>query len=85
MLGKEPELKQETVRRDIWRYSICTYDNEEGLTACDICGVLRKPLGRVGSNIDKKTSNKGIHASIKILYSCIYCSLRKRSLTRTLL
>ncbi|KAM5565356.1 elongation factor 1-alpha [Rosa sericea] len=54
--GKEPELKQETVRRDVWRCSICTYDNEEGLTACDICGVLRKPLGRVGSNIDKKTA-----------------------------
>ncbi|XP_004292888.1 PREDICTED: elongation factor 1-alpha-like isoform X2 [Fragaria vesca subsp. vesca] len=54
--GKEPELKQETVRRDIWRCSICTYDNEESLTVCDICGVLRKPLGRVGSNIDKKTA-----------------------------
>lgn len=44
------ENKQETVRPGRWRCSICTYDNEEGMSACDICGVLRNPPVDVVSN-----------------------------------
>ncbi|KAL5559374.1 hypothetical protein UlMin_035585 [Ulmus minor] len=38
------ESKQETSRAGIWRCSICTYDNDQSMSACDICGVLRNPL-----------------------------------------
>lgn len=44
------ENKQETVRPGLWRCSICTYDNEEGMSTCDICGVLRNPPVDVVSN-----------------------------------
>ncbi|KAJ7947215.1 Elongation factor 1-alpha [Quillaja saponaria] len=40
----EPEKDQETIRPVIWRCSICTYDNDDRMTACDICGVIRNPL-----------------------------------------
>ncbi|CAN6721254.1 unnamed protein product [Malus baccata var. baccata] len=51
--GKAVESKRETERPKVWRCSICTYDNEESMSACDICGVLRNPLSK--SNSDNKT------------------------------
>lgn len=52
--GKALESKRETERPEVWRCSICTYDNEGSMSACDICGVLRNPV--VKSNSDKKTA-----------------------------
>lgn len=43
------ESKPETGKRGIWSCSICTYDNDESMSACDICGVLRNPLVTTGS------------------------------------
>ncbi|XP_050159181.1 uncharacterized protein LOC126632753 isoform X3 [Malus sylvestris] len=53
--GKAVESKRETERLKVWRCSICTYDNEESMSACDICGVLRNPLSK--SNSDNKTAS----------------------------
>ncbi|KAI7998004.1 HBS1-like protein [Camellia lanceoleosa] len=50
-----PETKQENIMLGIWRCPICTFDNEEGMSACDICGVLRNPLGNACSNGNKNT------------------------------
>ncbi|KAI7997304.1 HBS1-like protein [Camellia lanceoleosa] len=50
-----PETKQENITLGIWRCPICTFDNEEGMSACDICGVLRNPLGNACSNGNKNT------------------------------
>ncbi|XP_015070217.1 HBS1-like protein isoform X2 [Solanum pennellii] len=40
----ETRLKQESVKSGIWRCPICTFDNEDTMNVCDICGVLRNPL-----------------------------------------
>lgn len=44
--GVAPETKktQEATKIGVWRCPICTYDNEDDMSACDICGVLRNPL-----------------------------------------
>ncbi|XP_070027501.1 uncharacterized protein [Nicotiana sylvestris] len=44
--GTPPETrsKQELVNAGVWRCPICTFDNEDTMNACDICGVLRHPL-----------------------------------------
>ncbi|KAF8036678.1 hypothetical protein BT93_C2408 [Corymbia citriodora subsp. variegata] len=42
--GNLPKPNQETDSSSIWRCSICTYDNDQSMTTCDICGVLRNPL-----------------------------------------
>uniref|UniRef100_A0A5B7BMG6 Putative HBS1-like protein isoform X4 n=1 Tax=Davidia involucrata TaxID=16924 RepID=A0A5B7BMG6_DAVIN len=52
-----PGTKQETSRPGVWRCSICTFDNEERMSACDICGVLRNPLVNICSNGNKNTAN----------------------------
>lgn len=41
-----PETKaaKEASKVGVWRCPICTYDNENDMSACDICGVLRNPL-----------------------------------------
>lgn len=44
---------QETSRVAVWRCPICTFDNDDELVACDICGVLRNPLVK---NYSKKNT-----------------------------
>lgn len=41
---KTPETKEERKEHKLWRCPICTYDNEDSFSVCDICGVLRNPL-----------------------------------------
>lgn len=53
---EQPDTKKETIKPPgVWSCSICTYDNDESMTCCDICGVLRHPLVINGttSNINK--------------------------------
>lgn len=45
--------KKEVIKTEVWRCPICTYDNEDTMSECDICGVLRNPL--IKANI--KTDN----------------------------
>lgn len=40
----ETRSKQESVKSGVWRCPICTFDNEDTMNVCDICGVLRNPL-----------------------------------------
>ncbi|XP_031373352.1 elongation factor 1-alpha isoform X2 [Punica granatum] len=49
------EPVKETIKRGTWSCPICTYDNDESMTACDICGVFRNPLPHMNNNHDKKT------------------------------
>ncbi|KAL7196229.1 hypothetical protein ACSBR1_036264 [Camellia fascicularis] len=53
--SEAPETKQENITLGVWCCSICTFDNEEGTSACNICGVLRTPLGNACSNGNKTT------------------------------
>ncbi|XP_010541534.1 PREDICTED: HBS1-like protein isoform X2 [Tarenaya hassleriana] len=46
------EPKEKTSQQRVWRCAICTYDNDESMFACDICGVLRKP------HVSNQTTNK---------------------------
>ncbi|CAA0843319.1 Translation elongation factor EF1A/initiation factor IF2gamma family protein [Striga hermonthica] len=41
------KAKQASSNAGVWRCPICTYDNEDNLSACEICGVLRHPLVKV--------------------------------------
>ncbi|KAG9439125.1 hypothetical protein H6P81_019290 [Aristolochia fimbriata] len=38
----------------VWRCSICTYDNDENLASCDICGAIRDSAAVHDSADDKK-------------------------------
>lgn len=52
-----PETRKETTRPGVWRCPICTFDNEDSMSSCDICGVLRNPLVNARSSINKNTGN----------------------------
>lgn len=54
--GEEAEVNKEATKPGIWCCSICTYDNHESMTYCEICGVLRFPPSNCGSSIDRKTA-----------------------------
>ncbi|KAG5225049.1 elongation factor [Salix suchowensis] len=45
---EEAEPKQETAKYNdkvrLWRCAICNYDNDESMTACDFCEVIRNPV-----------------------------------------
>ncbi|KAL3512234.1 hypothetical protein ACH5RR_024951 [Cinchona calisaya] len=44
--GVVPKTKetQQEMKIGVWRCPICTFDNDDDMSACDICGVLRIPL-----------------------------------------
>ncbi|BBG95403.1 Translation elongation factor EF1A/initiation factor IF2gamma family protein [Prunus dulcis] len=80
--GKALESKRETERPEVWRCSICTYDNEGSMSACDICGVLRNPV--VKSNSDKKTvegrcKDSGASIMAKSLFASLPCQTPKQA------
>ncbi|EOY29196.1 Translation elongation factor EF1A/initiation factor IF2gamma family protein isoform 2 [Theobroma cacao] len=52
----ETPSEEETINHGVWRCSICTYDNDATLSACDICGVLRSPLVNNSTYDGKKTA-----------------------------
>lgn len=54
VIGKAAETmpKKEASKTGVWRCPICTYDNEDSMSACDICGVLRNPLVKVNAKSD---------------------------------
>ncbi|WCJ30526.1 Elongation factor 1-alpha [Euphorbia peplus] len=54
-----PEAKQaiSTSRLGKWSCPICTYDNDEGMSACDICGVIRNPTAGNYKNNDRKAAD----------------------------
>ncbi|XP_057516565.1 uncharacterized protein LOC130797815 isoform X2 [Amaranthus tricolor] len=46
-------VTREVVNSGVWRCSICTYDNEESMNYCEMCGVLRIPPSNSHDNIEK--------------------------------
>lgn len=40
----EKNKVEEQSKAAVWGCPICTYDNDECMSACEICGVLRNPL-----------------------------------------
>ncbi|CAA2980666.1 HBS1 isoform X1 [Olea europaea subsp. europaea] len=49
--------KQEVIKAGVWRCPICTYDNEDSMSECDICGVLRNPLVKFSGNSNRTAAN----------------------------
>ncbi|XP_027348651.1 HBS1-like protein isoform X2 [Abrus precatorius] len=48
------DTKQETIKPGVWQCPICTYDNDESMTMCDICGVLRRSMLNTGTSNSNK-------------------------------
>lgn len=46
--GQQPVVSKPAVRTDVWSCSICTYDNDETMSFCDICGVIRAHTANTG-------------------------------------
>ncbi|KAI7997302.1 hypothetical protein LOK49_LG10G01082 [Camellia lanceoleosa] len=73
-----PETKQENITLGVWCCSICTFDNEEGMSACNICGVLRTPLVNACSNGNKNTvdgmcKDSGASIMARSLFASLSC------------
>lgn len=49
-----------------WRCGICTYDNDESMNACDICGAIRHPVAGGNQTINNNTGT--VSSILKILY-----------------
>ncbi|XP_039044311.1 HBS1-like protein isoform X2 [Hibiscus syriacus] len=55
--NEETPPEQETIKRSVWRCAVCTYDNDETMSSCDICGVLRGPLLKNLTYDEKRAAN----------------------------
>ncbi|KAJ3682241.1 hypothetical protein LUZ60_014814 [Juncus effusus] len=49
---------KETVKKPVWTCSICTFDNDESLIVCEICGVFRESFVKAGK--DAKLNGNGV-------------------------
>eukprot|EP00257_Ricinus_communis_P027287 XP_025014701.1 HBS1-like protein isoform X3 [Ricinus communis] len=79
--GEAPESKQEISSARQWRCSICTYDNDESMNACDICGVIRNPTAGNSNNNDKRTADSVCKDSgVSIMAKSLFASLPHRTL-----
>ncbi|GAB2276845.1 hypothetical protein Dimus_011556 [Dionaea muscipula] len=74
-------VKEEKVKAGIWRCSICTYDNDESMTYCDICGVLRVPPDS-RHNTGKRTVEGKSQASLfaKSFFASPLCGVPEKHL-----
>ncbi|KAK6123162.1 hypothetical protein DH2020_043110 [Rehmannia glutinosa] len=77
--------KQQTGKTDVWRCPICTYDNEDSMSACEICGVLRHPLVKVNTKSDTATvggicKDSGASVMAKSLFASLPQHMAKRSI-----
>ncbi|KMT17723.1 hypothetical protein BVRB_2g034750 isoform B [Beta vulgaris subsp. vulgaris] len=75
--GEEAVVNQKGVP-GIWRCSICTYDNDETMTYCEICGVLRYPPTKSGNSIDKTSvggtcKDSAVSQLAKSLFASVPC------------
>lgn len=50
------DMNNKAIQSSIWRCSICTYDNDESMSACDICGVIRSPVVHNTSSSNQRTA-----------------------------
>lgn len=57
-LASDTKGKLEIVKTGVWRCPICTYDNEDYMSSCDICGVLRNPLVKINGKNDSAAGIK---------------------------
>ncbi|XP_024025521.1 HBS1-like protein isoform X2 [Morus notabilis] len=69
------ESKPESERRGIWSCYICTYDNDDSMSACDICGVLRNPLPNISSTSKKTVEGTCKDAEASIMAQSLFASL----------
>ncbi|KAJ8763732.1 hypothetical protein K2173_003514 [Erythroxylum novogranatense] len=75
-----PKPKQETSRPTVWRCSICTYDNDESMPMCDICGVIRNPLSGNYSIGEKRVPDGiGKHTGVSIMAKSLFTQLPHRA------
>ncbi|XP_050939595.1 uncharacterized protein LOC103503765 isoform X8 [Cucumis melo] len=87
--GKIPVTKEEPKGHKLWRCSICTYDNEDSFSACDICGVLRIPLDNNINTKDDRTDlfhavenickDSGVSKMAKSLFASLPNQIPKRA------
>ncbi|XP_059623611.1 uncharacterized protein LOC132266673 isoform X2 [Cornus florida] len=79
-----PETKHNSIKLGVWRCSICTFDNEEGMSSCDICGVLRNPLVNIHNNGNKTTADgmcndSGASITAKSLFASLLHRIPKKA------
>ncbi|XP_038898328.1 HBS1-like protein isoform X2 [Benincasa hispida] len=81
---KTHAIKEETKGQKLWRCPICTYDNEDSFSVCDICGVLRNPLVNNRNTPDDRTvesicKDSGVSKMAKSLFASLPNQIPKRA------
>nr|UUY86291.1 elongation factor 1-alpha [Aglaonema commutatum] len=68
-------LSHQVKKSGLWRCSICTYDNDESLSFCDICGVIRESFANLAisgkEKVDAVDKIYGASIMAKSLFSSI--------------
>ncbi|VFQ87176.1 unnamed protein product [Cuscuta campestris] len=74
----EAKGKSESTVIGVWRCPICTFDNDDSLSACDICGVLRNPLIKGSRVRNTEVGGTCKDSGASILANSLFASLPQR-------
>ncbi|XP_020115280.1 HBS1-like protein isoform X1 [Ananas comosus] len=61
-----------TTKPGIWRCSICTYENDEISSSCDICGVVRDLNGIIGNDSERDVHGKQKGSGVSIMARSLF-------------
>ncbi|XP_022850098.1 HBS1-like protein isoform X3 [Olea europaea var. sylvestris] len=76
----QTKAKQEVIRTGAWRCPICTYDNEDSMSECDICGALRNCLVRISQTGDSTAGGGRCKSSgASVMAKSLFASFRHRA------
>ncbi|XP_058097737.1 uncharacterized protein LOC131242843 isoform X2 [Magnolia sinica] len=72
--GETSQGDKAVAKSGLWRCSICTYDNDESLSSCDICGVFRDSSVNISNNgaekkVDGMCKDSGVSVMAKSLFA----------------
>nr|CAD1821062.1 unnamed protein product [Ananas comosus var. bracteatus] len=74
-----------TTKPGIWRCSICTYENDEISSSCDICGVVRDLNGIIGNDSERDVHGKQKGSGVSIMARSLFTPSPSRMLKAALI
>ncbi|XP_072963736.1 uncharacterized protein [Typha angustifolia] len=75
------QINEKVIKPALWKCSICTFDNDESLVCCDICGVFRDSFVKSGKDVREKVNGTSRDSGTSIMAKSLSTGMTKVDLT----
>lgn len=81
--ARPSSVEKEDSKPHVWRCSVCTFDNDENLPYCELCGIIRDPSAKSGikslEKVDMISNNYGVSTMAQSIFSSVSSGSPKTS------